>query len=100
MAVPESPRSPRALYPTWPRDNSVTDPAHKAVQQFARQLESHVKRTPASDVARRSDVPVSTVSGIVLGTSWPSAVTVAKLEHGVGRRLWRVREQKTRIRPQ
>lgn len=98
--MPESSRSPRALYSAWPRDGSVTDPAHKAVQQFARQLEVHVKRTSASAVARKSGVPVSTVSDIVRGTTWPTAVTVAKLERGVGRPLWRVKEQKTRITPQ
>lgn len=84
----------------WPHDEPVTNSAHEVVQRFARQLELHVRRTSASDVARKSNVPVSTVADVVLGTTEHTALTVAKLEHGVGRHLWCGNKQKTRIRPQ
>lgn len=99
-AVPESPRSPRALYPAWPHDEHVTNPAHEVVQRFARAVERLTLQTSTSDVARKSNVPVATVSSVVRGAALPSALTLAKLEHGTGAHLWRVREKKLRIPPQ
>ena len=100
MAVPESPKSPRALYPAWPHDEHVTNPAHEVVQRFARAVERLTLQTSTSDVARKCNVPVATVSSVVRGAAWPSTLTLAKLEHGTGHHLWRVREKKLRIPPQ
>ena len=100
VAVPESPRSPRALYPAWPHDEHVTNPTHEVVQRFARAVERLTLQTSTSDVARKCNVPVATVSSVVRGAAWPSTLTLAKLEHGTGHHLWRVREKKHRISPQ
>ena len=98
--MPESPKSPRALHPVWPHDEHVTNPAHEVVQRFARAMERLTLQTTTSDVARKTNVPVATVSSVVRGAAWPSTLTLAKLEHGTGLHLWRVREKKHRIPPQ
>lgn len=97
--MPESPKSPRVLYPAWPHDEHVADPAHEVVQRFARVVEKWTLQTSTSDVARKCDMPVATVSNVVRGAAWPSTLTLAKLEHDTGKHLWRVREKKLRIPP-
>lgn len=61
--------------------------AHYAAE-ISRRLRSALDGRVQAQVARDADLARSTLNDIVAGRQWPDVVTVAKLEHVLGVRLW------------
>lgn len=83
--MPESPRSPRNLYPGWPVSSTLgrDNVAHAMVQILAQRVFGESQRTSITDVAARWGMTASTVSDIVNGVVWPTVETLARLEVGL-----------------
>ncbi|HAT1145406.1 TPA: helix-turn-helix transcriptional regulator [Corynebacterium striatum] len=88
--MPESPRSPRNLYPGWPVSSTLgrDNVAHAMVQILAQRVFGESQRTSITDVAARWGMTASTVSDIVNGVVWPTVETLARLEVGLEKPLW------------
>ena len=68
-------------------DQTVPVPARYA-RELAHKLRDAVGLHSLSYVAQKAGVPVQTVAAILEGSCWPDLVTIAKLEYGLGKRLW------------
>lgn len=81
--------SPSSRYPGWPDSLDVTVPEHAMIQAMVINLrrQRNMFRTVKS-MSNRTGVPSSTISDILGGSTWPSLETVARLEVGLGTRLW------------
>ena len=87
--VRPKPGSPASLYPGWPDSLNVSAPEHAMIQAMVINLrrQRNMFRTVKS-MSERTGVPSSTISDVLGGNAWPSLETVARLEVGLGVRLW------------
>lgn len=87
--VRPKPGSPASLYPGWPDSLDVTAPEHAMIQAMVINLrrQRSLFRTVKA-MSSRTGVPSSTISDVLGGNAWPSLETVARLEVGLGVRLW------------
>lgn len=87
--VRPKPGSPSSRYPGWPDSLDVSAPEHTMIQAMVINLrrQRNMFRTVKS-MSERTGVPSSTISDILGGSTWPSLETVARLEVGLGTRLW------------
>jgi transcriptional regulator with XRE-family HTH domain len=51
-------------------------------------LEAALENRSQREIARITGVDRATIGTVLAGTSWPDLATIAKLEIGLGRRLW------------
>ncbi|AEX70290.1 helix-turn-helix domain-containing protein [Corynebacterium diphtheriae] len=88
--MPESPNSPRNLYPGWPLNHSEikANRAHALVQEMARNVLELTFRATVGSIAERCGLNSSTISDLTKGTSWPTVETLAKIEVGLGQPVW------------
>lgn len=87
--VRPKPGSPASLYPGWPDSLDVTVTEHQMIQAMVINLRRQrtLFRTVKA-MSSRTGVPSSTISDVLGGNAWPSLETVARLEVGLGVRLW------------
>lgn len=87
--VRPKPGSPASLYPGWPDSLDVTVTEHQMIQAMVINLrrQRSLFRT-VKVMSARTGVPSSTISDVLGGNAWPSLETVARLEVGLGVRLW------------
>lgn len=87
--VRPKPGSPASLYPGWPDSLDVTVTEHAMIQAMVINLRRQrtLFRTVKA-MSAQTGVPSSTISDILGGSTWPSLETVARLEVGLGTRLW------------
>lgn len=87
--VRPKPGSPSSRYPGWPDSLNVTVPEHQMIQAMVINLrrQRSLFRTVKA-MSARTGVPSSTISDVLGGNAWPSLETVARLEVGLGTRLW------------
>ena len=87
--VRPKPGSPASLYPGWPDSLDVTVTEHAMIQAMVINLRRQrtLFRTVKA-MSSRTGVPSSTISDVLGGNAWPSLETVARLEVGLGVRLW------------
>lgn len=87
--VRPKPGSPASLYPGWPDSLDVSAPEHAMIQAMVINLrrQRSLFRTVKA-MSARTGVPSSTISDILGGNTWPGLETVARLEVGLGARLW------------
>lgn len=87
--VRPKPGSPASLYPGWPDSLDVTVTEHQMIQAMVINLrrQRSLFRTVKA-MSARTGVPSSTISDVLGGNAWPSLETVARLEVGLGVRLW------------
>ena len=87
--VRPKPGSPASLYPGWPDSLDVTVTEHAMIQAMVINLrrQRSLFRTVKA-MSARTGVPSSTISDVLGGNAWPSLETVARLEVGLGTRLW------------
>lgn len=87
--VRPKPGSPAKMYPGWPDSLDVTLPEHQMIQAMVINLRRERNRyRSVKGVAEQSGVAASTISDILNGNTWPSLETMARLEVGLGVRLW------------
>ena len=87
--VRPKPGSPASLYPGWPDSLDVSVPEHAMIQAMVINLRRERNRyRSVKGVAEKSGVASSTISDILNGNTWPSLETMARLEAGLGVRLW------------
>lgn len=87
--VRPKPGSPASLYPGWPDSLDVTVTEHQMIQAMVINLRRERNRyRSVKGVAEKSGVASSTISDILNGNTWPSLETMARLEAGLGVRLW------------
>ena len=87
--VRPKPGSPASLYPGWPDSLDVSAPEHAMIQAMVINLRRERNRyRSVKGVAEKAGVAASTISDILNGNSWPTLETVARLEVGLGVRLW------------
>lgn len=87
--VRPKPGSPASLYPGWPDSLDVNAPEHAMIQAMVINLRRERNRyRSVKGVAEQSGVAASTISDILNGNTWPSLETMARLEAGLGVRLW------------
>ena len=87
--VRPKPGSPASLYPGWPDSLDVSAPEHAMIQAMVINLrrQRSLFRTVKA-MSARTGVPSSTIYDVLGGNAWPSLETVARLEVGLGVRLW------------
>lgn len=87
--VRPKPGSPASLYPGWSDSLDVSAPEHAMIQAMVINLrrQRSLFRTVKA-MSARTGVPSSTISDILGGNTWPGLETVARLEVGLGARLW------------
>ena len=87
--VRPKPGSPASLYSGWPDSLDVSAPEHAMIQAMVINLrrQRSLFRTVKA-MSARTGVPSSTISDVLGGNAWPSLETVARLEVGLGVRLW------------
>lgn len=78
---------PNEISGDWP-NLPVPDPIHEAVRRYVVNLRTAVGGDSIRAAATRTQVNYSTLHAILDGEAWPDAITVARTEHGLGRRLW------------
>lgn len=87
--VRPKPGSPASLYPGWPDSLDVTVTEHQMIQAMVINLRRERNRyRSVKGVAEKSGLAASTISDILNGNTWPSLETMARLEVGLGVRLW------------
>lgn len=87
--VRPKPGSPASLYPGWPDSLDVTVTEHQMIQAMVINLRRERNRyRSVKGVAEKSGVAASTISDILNGNTWPLLETMARLEVGLGVRLW------------
>lgn len=83
---------PRELYPSWPVGAIRNNELHEKIRTVANAL----RRLPGNrrwinsyqDIATLTGVPLTTIHNLTHGKGWPSALTIAALEAGLGEDMW------------
>ena len=79
---------PVALAPSpWPEVPS-DDPVGEVARRFAVNLRRAVGSRSVRSVAEASGITHTTLLSVLAGQVWPDLETIAKLELGLGARLW------------
>lgn len=88
MARPQVP-APRQLYPDWPQV-PVRDPKHEKVRVtvLAARKPIEERYSSAREAARELEMNHAVLNAALIGSFWPSAITVARMELGLGADLW------------
>ena len=87
-------KTPVELAPApWPEVPSP-DPIGEVGRQIAIRLRAAIGTRTLRAVASSIGMNHSTLVGILDGTSWPDAETLARLEHGLGVDIWPGRQGK------
>ncbi|MFV0409446.1 MAG: helix-turn-helix domain-containing protein [Paracoccus sp. (in: a-proteobacteria)] len=85
--MPPRRRRPRDLVDDWP-ESPLEDVPGEIVRQIALALSAAINKRSLRTVARLTGVDHTTIADILRGTSWPDALTIARLEIGLGAHLW------------
>ncbi|PWC06567.1 helix-turn-helix domain-containing protein [Mycetocola zhujimingii] len=80
-------RAPRELCVSWPNEVSA-DPVAEVARRFALSLQAALGNRSQREIARITGVDRATIGTVLAGSTWPDLATIAKLEIGLGRRLW------------
>lgn len=78
---------PCDLTPSWPDAQSDSNVGEVA-RLFALNLRSAIGDRSLRTAAVACDLSHVTVASILAGRNWPDLETIAKLEEGLGTRLW------------
>ncbi|MBF9335799.1 hypothetical protein G3N30_05985 [Microbacterium lacticum] len=78
---------PNEVSDNWPL-TPLPDAVHEAVRRYVVNLRTAMGDESIRAAAARTQVNYSTLHAILDGDAWPDAITVARTEHGFGRRLW------------
>jgi transcriptional regulator with XRE-family HTH domain len=78
---------PKERAQNWPTEPS-DDPAGEVARQVAINLRTAIGTQSLRHTAEITGIHHATILKIVNGTSWPDLETLAKLEIGLGVRLW------------
>lgn len=71
----------------WP-DTPSPVPEVETARQVALNLRAALDGTSTRRASRATGVDHTTIAAILNGTVWPDLNTLARLEHGLGARLW------------
>lgn len=95
MARPPAP-APRRLYAEWPHA-PVAEPEHEKIRATVLAARSMIDERYASvrEAARKLDMSHAVLNAALTGHSWPSAITVARMELGLGADLWPANQRLT-----
>ena len=86
-------KTPVELAPApWPEVPSL-DPVGEVGRQISIRLRAAIGTRTLRAVASSIGMNHSTLVGILDGTSWPDAETLARLEHGLGVDIWPGRQE-------
>jgi len=86
-------KTPVELAPApWPEVPSP-DPVGEVGRQISIRLRAAIGKRTLRAVASAIGMNHSTLVGILDGTSWPDAETLARLEHGLGVDIWPGRQE-------
>lgn len=80
-------QAPREISAGWPND-ALTDPVAESVRRYVVNLRDALGDATIRAAEDMTGVNHSTVRALLAGEAWPDAITVARTEHGLGRRLW------------
>lgn len=70
-------------------EGEVTGPVvARYAQELARNLYAALEGRSLREAGRAAELDHTTLSAILAGERWPDLVTIAKLEQGLGVRLW------------
>ena len=75
----------------WP-EATAADAIGEVARRFAVNLREAIGGQSVRSAAAASDVDHTALLAILAGRSWPDLATIAKLERGLGARLWPVSE--------
>lgn len=78
---------PWELTDSWPDSRSSSGPGEVA-RKFALNLQAAIGERSVRSAAAQCDLVHVTLLSILDGKSWPDLETIAKLEGGLGVRLW------------
>lgn len=78
---------PNQIAEGWP-DRPSSDVPAEAARRFALNLRDALDGRTTRAGADLTGVSHVTIGRVLNGTVWPDAATIARLEHGLGRRLW------------
>lgn len=79
--------APAALCETWPNVKSA-DADAETVRLLAVNLRAAMGERSIRSTAQAAGIDHGIVARLLAGQSWPEVVTVARLERGLGVRLW------------
>lgn len=81
--------SPRDLVgDDWPRGAAEVGTPQWYAQEIAAKLEAAVDGASLREIAEKVGLDHTTIRAVLLGERWADLVTLAKLEAGLGVRLW------------
>lgn len=78
---------PRDLTTSWP-DVAANDMAGEVARRFAVNVRAAIGTKSIRAVAASSGVHHATVLRVLEGQTWPDFETIARLEWGLGQKLW------------
>lgn len=80
---------PRNSYPDWPIA-PVADPEHEKIRQAMCAAQEHIANRFMSvrEAARHLGMGHAVLNSALTGRAWPSAMTIARMELGLGANLW------------
>lgn len=78
---------PRELTDSWP-DSPSSNSAAEVARQFALNLQTAIGDRSLRATASECGLVHATLISILNGRTWPDLETMAKLEIGLGARLW------------
>ena len=94
--MPAKQPTPRQLYPDWPK-YKVEDLAHERVRQAILKLQDFMRTstelTSINKIAQYCGVGESTLADFMAGRTWPSILTLAQIEVGLGEPIWPIRQR-------
>lgn len=73
---------------SWPDGRGSDEVPVRYVQELAMNLAEAIGDRSLREVGRLAGVDHTTISAVLAGDRWPDLVTVARLEQGLGVRLW------------
>lgn len=74
---------------TWPDGElSVEEPAARYASYVAKELAAALEGANKAAVARDARLARTTLYAILDGRTWPDLLSLVRLEHATGRRLW------------
>ena len=85
--------TPNELYSNWPDRDAVNDLSHERIRLAVAKLKE-LALSPRygsfRKLASETSVSPSTITDVVAGRSWPSALTISRIEVRTGVPLWPV----------
>lgn len=78
---------PRELTDSWP-DSPSSTAAGEVARHFALNLQAAIGTRSLRTAAKECGLVHATLTSILDGRNWPDLETIAKLEAGLGARLW------------